>query len=176
MQQRVLWSVPLALAWMPLTANVSPESFLVGLILGFAVQTVLFSGEEAAGSRPALDRLSASLVYFLILCRDIFLSSMDVARRVTRADMGLNPGILAVPTQYESPALDATFFNPQRDLTAESIAAISAHGITITPGELVVDFEGNCLMYVHCLDVVASSQVVEANQSKRLALLRRILL
>ena len=55
------------------------------------------------------------------------------------------------------------------------IAAFSAHGITITPGELVVDFDGARTMFVHCLDVEASAQSAPAAQAKRLQLLRRIL-
>jgi multicomponent Na+:H+ antiporter subunit E len=165
MRQRLFWSVPMALAWMPLTANISADSFLVGLVLSFAVLAVLFSGERATDSRPTLDRVAASLVYFLILCRDIYLSAMDVAKRVSRRDMGLNPGIIAVSTQYGD-----------HDETADTITAVSAHGITITPGELVVDFDSSRIMYVHCLDVMASEQVAESNQAKRLALLRRILL
>ena len=41
--------------------------------------------------------------------------------------------------------------------------------------EIVVDFDGTQIMYVHCLDVVASSQVGDSNQAKRMALLQRIL-
>ena len=174
MQQRLLWSVPMALAWMPLTANISLESFLVGLVLSFAVLLLLFSDEQRAPvhHHTIPDRVAASITYFLILCRDIYLSAMDVAKRVSRPDMGLNPGIFAVSTQYESPESGP---DDLTDLTADTIAAISAHGITITPGELVVDFDGSRIMYVHCLDVVASAQVADSNQSKRMALLRRIL-
>jgi multicomponent Na+:H+ antiporter subunit E len=167
MQQRLFWSVPMALAWMPLTGIISLESFLVGMALSFVVLLILFSDEQRhpVHHHTIPDRVAASITYFLILCRDIYLSAMDVAKRVSRPDMGLNPGIIAVSTQYEA---------PPGDLTADTIAAISAHGITITPGELVVDFDAEKIMYVHCLDVVASAQVGDSNQAKRMALLNRI--
>jgi multicomponent Na+:H+ antiporter subunit E len=178
MLRRLLLSLPLAITWMPLTGTVSLESFGVGLLLSFAVLTLLFSGEpsdtvKAVTVKNIPQRVVASMVYFLILCRDIYLSAMDVSKRVIDPRMPLNPGIIAVSTQYESsaPPLEA-----ERDLTADSIAAISAHGITITPGELVVDFDGNKVMYVHCLDVEASLKVADSNQAKRIGFLRRILL
>jgi multicomponent Na+:H+ antiporter subunit E len=167
MRQRLFMSVPLALAWMPLTANVSLESFLVGLVFSFAVVTLLFRNEQVTpfNWQRLPDRVIASIQYTLILFRDIYLSAMDVAKRVIDPAMPLNPGIIAVSTQYE-----------ETDITADNIAAISAHGITITPGELVVDFDSNQMMYVHCLDVNASDQVAVSNQAKRMSLLRRILL
>jgi multicomponent Na+:H+ antiporter subunit E len=162
--QRIFLALVMGLAWMPLTANISIESYGVGVLLSFAVLTLLFSAERPATDQPGNipDRIIASVVYFVTLCRDIFLSSVEVARRVTRRDMGLNPGIIAVPTQHTA-------------ANADLVAAISAHGITITPGELAVDFDGNQMIYVHCLDVVASAKVAESNQAKRIALLKRIL-
>jgi multicomponent Na+:H+ antiporter subunit E len=95
------------------------------------------------------------------LGHDIWLSSVDVARRVLNPDMPLNPGILRVDTQDED----------ESDITA----AFSAHGITITPGELVVDFDGSLTMYVHCLDMEESAKHAVAAQARRLKLLRRII-
>ena len=58
--------------------------------------------------------------------------------------------------------------------SAAGASAFSAHGITITPGELVIDFDGSRAMYVHCLDVEASAASAPGAQAKRLKLLRRI--
>jgi multicomponent Na+:H+ antiporter subunit E len=65
---------------------------------------------------------------------------------------------------------------PTQDEThSASIAALSAHAITITPGELVVDFDGAKVMYVHCLDTEATSKTADPAQAARLKLLRRVL-
>jgi multicomponent Na+:H+ antiporter subunit E len=167
--QRVVSSMLMALAWMPLTANISVESFGVGFLLSFAILTVLFRTYEQPtklNPRHLPDQLVAGVVYMLILFRDIYLSAVDVSKRVINPAMPLNPGIIAVNIQIEPQQL--------ADGSADAIAAISAHGITITPGELVVDFEGKQLMYVHCLDVTASLQVADSNQAKRMGFLRRI--
>ena len=173
MAQRIIGAALMGLAWMPLTAGTSFGSFAVGFILSFALLMVLFDGKESP--QLALNRLPQQLIaaaqYSLILFRDIFLSAIDVAKRVVDPALPINPGIIAVSTQYT--------LNPEaetdNEAKADVIAALSAHGITITPGELVVDFDGNRLMYVHCLDVTASAAVAESNQAKRLSYLRRML-
>ena len=174
MLQRVVLSSLMALAWMPLTAAINLESYAVGFVLSFAVLTVISAGNsdnpDHVQSGPSLKRFPsqalAAALYTLILFRDIYLSAIDVAKRVINPELPLNPGIIAVSTQYTPTSPD--------DATADAIAAISAHGITITPGELVVDFDGNQTMYVHCLDVNASAAAAESNQAKRLKFLRRI--
>jgi multicomponent Na+:H+ antiporter subunit E len=161
MLEALILAVPFAVAWMFVTSQLSLGSFVVGLVLGFAVMLLLKSSQTKLSVRQLPDQLWALLIYSVTLCRDIWLSSVDVAKRVLNPDLPMNPGILAVPTQ-----------DPNE---SEAISAFSAHGITITPGELVVDFEGKHIMYVHCLDVEASSQSAHIAQTKRLKLLNRIL-
>ncbi|MEP7289374.1 MAG: Na+/H+ antiporter subunit E [Chloroflexota bacterium] len=169
--QRLVLALFMGLAWMSLTLGVSLGNFIVGAILSFAILTLISSNQKSSTLtlRQLPQQLLAATMYTLILFRDIYLSSIDVAKRVIDPAMPLNSGIIAVSTQYTPTGSDG-------EATADTIAAISAHGITITPGELVVDFDGNQVMYVHCLDVVASSAVAESNQAKRLVFLRRIFL
>ena len=169
MLRRLAFAVPMALAWMLLTATPTLEGFGVGILLSFAVLTMLFSKEPSPTPqwRKIPGRVIAAVQYFVILLRDIYLAAMDVAKRVIDPKMPLNPGIIATDSQFVTQAGEEGL--------ATTIAAISAHGITITPGELVVDFDGTKTMYVHCLDVVASTAVAESNQAKRITLLRKIL-
>jgi multicomponent Na+:H+ antiporter subunit E len=154
-------AVPMAVMWMIVTSSVTPGSFAVGFILGFAVLLTLNLENVKIDRRRVPDQIAALAIYTVTLGRDIVLSSVDVAKRVLDPAMPLKPGIITVHTQDEE----------ESDFTA----AFSAHGITITPGELVVDFEGSHSMYVHCLDVDASAKSAPSAQSKRLKLLRRII-
>src|SRR5215213_3411005 len=136
MLRRVVLAIPMALVWVPLTGTATLESFGVGLILSLAVLTLLFHNEQQEPLHWSRlpERTFAAVIYTLILFRDIYLSAMDVAKRIVNPAMLLRPGIIAVPTQCQ-PA-------DETDGKAEVYAALSAHGITITPGELVVDFDG----------------------------------
>ncbi len=156
----LLMALPMAILWMVVTANVSPGSFGVGALLGVAI-LLLIGSRPAVQGRKLSDQSVAFVVYTLTLALDIVKCSIGVAKCVLRPEMCINPGILAVATQDAS----------ENDV----IAAFSAHGITITPGELVVDFDGGRTMFVHCLDVVASAAGADGAQAKRLALLQRVL-
>jgi multicomponent Na+:H+ antiporter subunit E len=161
MFEALILSVPLAVTWMMVTSNISLGSFVVGIVLGFALMLLLKSSQTKLSINKLPDQVWALTIYTITLFRDIWLSSVDVAKRVLNPSLPMNPGILAVPTQ-----------DPNE---SEVVSAFSAHGITITPGELVVDFKDKDIMYVHCLDVEASSQSAHIAQTKRLKLLNRIL-
>lgn len=168
MIQRLLLATPLAIAWMLITSHVSVEAFAVGLLVSALILALLFPDLKP---RPLhelrlRERTVAAIVYTVTLFRDIWLSALDVARRVVHPDLPMTPGLIEVPTGY-SPGPD------EPDLST-LIAAASAHGITITPGELVIGFEGNSRMVVHCLDTELSTANAASNQAKRLALLRKI--
>ncbi len=157
----VLLAFPLAVIWMVVTSSLSLESFFVGSLLGIAIQLLLHSERPSVNLRCLPDQILAFFIYTVTLGRDVVISSLDVTRLVLNPNMPINPGILAVPTQDFS----------KNDI----IAAFSAHGITLTPGELVMDFAEGHTMFVHCLDVEASAQNAPPAQTKRLLLLRRIM-
>ena len=156
-----LLSIPLAFLWMIVTSSLSLGSFTVGFLIGIAVLLLIHSDSKMFHWRRLPGQVVAFVVYTVTLGRDVVLSSVDVSWRVLQPQMPLNPGIIAVSTQ-----------DSDED---EVVAAFSAHGITLTPGELVLDFDGSRTMYVHCLDVEASSQNAPPAQTKRLRLLKQIL-
>ncbi|GAB4481459.1 MAG: Na+/H+ antiporter subunit E [Anaerolineae bacterium] len=152
---------PLALVWMALTTQTTLDSFLVGYLLGLAV-LVLLDSSTRAGLRHVPRATAAVLIYLLVLLRDILLSGIDVARRVLSPRLALRPGVIRVPIGDED--------------GGEVIAALSAHGMTITPGELVIAFEDdNRVMLVHCLDVEDAQRTAQADQAQRMRYFRRIL-
>jgi multicomponent Na+:H+ antiporter subunit E len=156
-----LLSIPLAFLWMIVTSSLSLGSFTVGYLIGVAVLLLIYSDAKVFHWRRFPGQVMAFIAYVVTLARDVVMSSIDVAWRVLQPQMPLNPGIIAISTQ-----------DTDED---EVVAAFSAHGITLTPGELVLDFDGSHTMYVHCLDVEASSQNGPPAQTKRLRLLKQIL-
>ncbi len=156
----MLLALPMSALWMIVSGSISLDSLLVGYVLGVAILLVMRVENIQISWRRLPDQIAAFLVYTFTLARDIVLSSLDVARRVLDPELPLNPGRISVSTQD--------------DTENDFIGAFSAHGITITPGELVVDFEDDRTMLVHCLDVEASAKTAERAQTRRLHLLRRI--
>ena len=94
--------------------------------------------------------------YFFYYC---LWANLDVAYRVLHPDMPIRPGIVKVRT----------------DLQSEMAKTILANSITLTPGTLAIDIEGQDL-YVHWINVrgedakVHTAEIVKRFES----LLRRI--
>lgn len=157
--------LPFAVVWVILTNQVNLAGFLIGYALAFGMGRLFLlpiNPQEPIRLRHIPRRIGYVISYILRLSVDIFLSGVDVSLRV----MGLRPisrsGIVAVPIQDET--------------HNEVIAGLSAHAITITPGELVVAYDTeNDLMYVHCLDVVQAEPTLDSEQAARVKIYRRIL-
>jgi len=168
MIQRILIALPFAVVWVLITAQVSLESFLIGWVVSFGIVELAFPRLRPRTLKELrfFGRGIAAFIYLVTLFWDVFVSSLVVARRIIDPKLPLKPGIIAVSVGREDGEAHETL--------DDVIAAFSAHRITITPGELVVDFDGNSTIYVHCLDVDASAATAVEDQARREAQLRRI--
>jgi multicomponent Na+:H+ antiporter subunit E len=154
-------SVLMSVVWIGVTARVTVESFAVGFVVSALIVSLIGTRKQATAQLSRLPRQLVNLIAYTILSFiEIARSSFDVARRVLDPKLPLKPGIIAVPTQDEA--------------QDEIIAALSAHAITITPGQLAVEFDGAKIMYIHCLDI-ESAKTAEQEQAARLERLRVIL-
>jgi len=165
--QSILLPVPMAFIWMVLTNEVGVASFLIGYTFSFVLSLLLAQGQVVSFNLFKLPIMLTMLVlYVVVLLRDIFLSSVDVALR-TIGIRPLRPGIIAVAVQQETPI---------EENIEDIIAGFSAHGITITPGELVVDYSpDHKVMYVHTLDIEEFGPQLDDDQERRVKYFRRIL-
>ena len=157
-------SIPMAVIMMILSGDYTWETFLVGMIAGFAILNMLENDTVDLNFARLPGQVIALVIYLARLFIDIVLSGVDVARRVLSPTVDINPGI--IPVETGDPSNNAV------------IAALSAHSITITPGEMVIDFvemENRTIMYVHALDVEDSKDSVSETQTRRLRLYDRIL-
>lgn len=157
-------AIPMAAIMMILSGDYTWETFLIGMIAGIAILSLLEGDTVQLNFARLPGQIIALTIYLSRLFIDIVLSGVDVARRVLSPTVDINPGI--IPVETGDPSNNAV------------IAALSAHGITITPGEMVIDFvetENRTIMYVHALDVEDSQNSVGETQTRRLRLYERIL-
>jgi multicomponent Na+:H+ antiporter subunit E len=154
-------AIPIALLWMAITGHFTLGGALVGYLLGLAILLLL----SRIGLRPhrgfGLRQLAAAAVYAGRLLADIIFSSLQVARIILSPHPRLRTGILALPSG-----------DTRED---QLLAALSAHGINVSPGQLVIDIDEMGTLYVHCLDLEASRGTIEADQRKRLHLLSKVI-
>ncbi|MBK9124108.1 MAG: Na+/H+ antiporter subunit E [Chloroflexi bacterium] len=160
--QYVFIAAIIGVLWAILTAQLSVEGWAIGAGLGFAM-LVAVRGRQGIDVRP-LDlpqRVAWLIVYLIVLERDVIVASIDVALRILGVRK-VDSGIIRVAVGDER----------------QEVAALTAHGITITPGQLVVDFdhiEDERYVYVHCLSVTDSEGTVEQDQVRRMRFFKRIL-
>ena len=161
----LVMALPLAIGWTIYTAQPTPGNFLLAYVLSLVV--ILATGQR--GDNFRLRNLPLQLynliAYVLFLANEVLVSGVKVALIVLAPNLKISPGTTELSTFDES----------RNDL----ISAISAHGITITPGELVVDFkEANgqgATMIVHSLTSEASAERLEEDQRLRLKRIKGIL-
>lgn len=146
------------LLYLAITANLEPSNLIVGLLIGLAIAAILkpLSQPLSLGRLPrALFNLAHYTVWLGI---DIIRNGIRVARIVLDPKLPIRPGIIAIPSGMKT----------------ELGVALSAHAITVTPGEQVVEIGDDGTMYTHCLDVVSSAAGAEEAQRKRRAMLESI--
>lgn len=165
------WAKPLAMAlpllfgWTIYTAQPTPGNILLGYLFGvLAIKASGLKGESLR-LRSAPKQLYNLLAYIVFLASEVLFSGLKVARIVLTPSLPIQPGISKINTQDAS--------------EDELISAVSAHAITITPGELVVDFEetneDGLLMVVHSLNMETSGQSLHDDQRIRLKRIKGIL-
>lgn len=157
MTQFILITVTMAMVYLALTANLEPSNLVVALGLGAAVTALLRLDRYPARWARVPGALWALVEYAAGLAVDVIRSGIVVARVVLDPKLPIKPGVVAIPSEM-----------------ADWGTAISAHAITITPGEMVMEIGANGVMYTHCLDAESSGASAAAGQAKRRALLERM--
>lgn len=154
-------ALPFSLLWVAVTGRVEWGSLLVGYIIGVITFTILSGLGISFRGRLTPRQVIAFVRYTATLLWNALLSSFHVARMLMRPKLELKTGIIALKTG---------------DLTPEQrIAALSAHSLTMSPGELVIDFSEDGTLYVHCLDYENSRNRLDREQQQRSKMLREIL-
>ncbi len=160
MLQYIVLAAPVSVLWVLITGRVSPGSFLVGFVIGLAMMLALRRLGVRLGKGLTLDQIAAVLQYTTLLAWNALVSSFQVTRLVLSRRLDLHTGIVALRTGDTS--------------ERQKLAALSAHGINMTPGQLVIDFDDRGTLFVHCIDLEASQRTLEAQQDRRVRLLRRM--
>jgi multicomponent Na+:H+ antiporter subunit E len=150
--------IPVLLAYLALTANLEAANLLVGLGVGAAASWLLQVAPGRLEPRRIPDALLASVQYVLVLAVDVLKSGFRVARLLLDPSLPIRPGVVAIPSECES----------------QAAVALSAHALTMAPGEMVIEIDDQGVLYTHCLDATHSQEYIFEAQRLRRELLRRI--
>jgi multicomponent Na+:H+ antiporter subunit E len=146
--------------YLALTRNLAWNNLLVGVVLAVGLSTLMLPRTRPFPWKRLPVALLAAARYLLVLLFDLITSGIQIARIVLDPKLPIQPGIVAIPSGCES----------------EAATALSAHAITLTPGELVVEIDEKGVMYTHCLDASRAAEYVADAQQMRSDLLAKIIL
>ena len=126
--------------WMLLNGSLAPDILVVGLIAAIVI-TFLFSNSLAVISELSTTprALIAAVGYVFFFARELVKSNLNLARIVLSPALPLNPGIVKVRTRLKS----------------RMGRLLLANSITLTPGTLTVDIDGEWL-YIHWATVASA--------------------
>jgi multicomponent Na+:H+ antiporter subunit E len=150
--------VPAFLIYIGLTANFELSNLVVGALMAVMVGILVRPKRRAFHLRYLPGALVSLVKYIVLLLYDLIMSGVQVAQIVLNPKLPINPGIITIPVRCET----------------ELANALSAHAITLTPGELVIEMDEHGVMYTHILDMSREREYIDQAQSQRRDLLRRI--
>ncbi|HRJ56816.1 MAG TPA: Na+/H+ antiporter subunit E [Anaerolineales bacterium] len=142
--------------YLMLTGNGSLSNLVLGLIVAAIISLLMPKNTPMLVRIDRLPRyLWAGLQYAVVVIWDVIRGGISTARIVLDPKLPLKPGIVAIPYGKKS----------------ELGSAFSAHAITLSPGELVIEIDSEGNMYTHALNVDETLAAAEAGQAKRTRLL-----
>lgn len=150
--------IGLTAVYLALTANLQLSNIVVGALVGALIMLALRPQNRAMDWQRAPAALWAAVRYGFVLIYDLAISGVQVARLVLDPALPLRQGNIGIPTECSS----------------ETAQALSAHAITITPGEMVVEMEPLGVMYTHVLDARGAQDKVAQAQVMRDEMLGKI--
>ncbi len=151
--------VGLWLIYLALTANLEWSNLVLGLLVATGLTLVLNPPRGNFKLRDLPVALWALARYILVIAVDVAKSGVATARIVLDPALPVKPGIIAIPSGCSS----------------ELATALSAHAITVAPGEMVVEIGQDGTMYTHALDATHAGEYVVEAQRLRRNLLRKII-
>lgn len=131
---------------------------MVGFLISLIVSRLVNPKVQRIEWRRLPGALMATGQYLALLIYELIVGGIQVAQIVLNPSLPMKQGIIAIPSEGES------------DLAT----ALSAHAITLAPGEMVVEIDDDNVMYTHVLDVSKAEQHFANAQQQRRDLLQKI--
>jgi multicomponent Na+:H+ antiporter subunit E len=129
----------LMLFWVMLVNSLAPDRLLIGALVSLSVALLYRDGLSFFTEfRATPAAFAAGVLYYAYFFRKLVQSNLRLAAIVLSPNLPVNPGIIKVRTRLKS----------------RMGRLMLANSITLTPGTLTVELDGEWL-YVHCVTVAA---------------------
>jgi len=127
----------LELIWFALTSSLHSQEIITGIFVSFIISLFLWKRYlELNIPLLNLKKIIFSVLYILVLFKEIIKSNIDVAYRVIHPKMPIKPGIVIIKT----------------GLKQDIAKMLLANSITLTPGTFTLDIIDDMLL-IHWINV-----------------------
>lgn len=156
--KRIVLFIIAFILWLGLTHTLNWQSVAAGIVAAF-IATLIFGGIFAKEVRKCFNpiRWFWFICYIPLFIWECIVANLDVAYRVLSPWMPIKPGIVKIRTNLKS----------------EMAKTFLANSITMTPGTLSVDIDGEYLyihwIYVRATDMEEASKKIAGKFEKLLA-------
>lgn len=148
----------LTIIYLLLTSNLEWLNMLAGILIAIGITLLIKPSIQESSLRRLPSAALALIRYTGVLIYDIIRGGLMVAKLAMSPKMEIDPGIMAIPSECAS----------------ELATALSAHSISLSPGELVVEIDDQGVMYTHVLDIRHGPEYKLQAQKLRSVLLQKI--
>ncbi len=155
---RILLAIMILLAYLFMSANISLYNILFGLAAALIIMKMIPARKRTVQVRDIPRGFLALLQYLGLLIKNTIIGGFQVAGMVLSPKMNLKSGVVAVDP----------------DCDHELGQALSAHAISLSPGELLIETDEDGTMFIHSLDVEKTQKVIQQEQKYRRYLLNLI--
>jgi len=139
--------------WLVISASLAPADLLLGaclsMVLGWWSACYLWASDAP---RLTLRQLLALLFFLLRLAGRVFQAALHVAGLVVDPRLPVRPHLVVCRTRLRGRASRVAF----------------ALSVTLTPGTLTVDVDGDAFL-VHCLDDLSAERLLQGDLERRVA-------
>lgn len=129
--------VVLMIVWFLINNSFQLEIIIIGAVLSLIISVIFGRKTDVLNEfkfTPAA--FFYTFIYLIVFFIELIKSNIDVALRVIRPSLPINPGIVKTKTVLQS----------------KMARMILTNSITLTPGTLTVDIEDD-ILYIHWIDV-----------------------
>lgn len=153
----ILW-IKILFAYLFLSGNISLYNLGFGILVASAILWLIPLNPKSMNVKHLVGGFRALITYLIVTARDTMRGAILVASLILRPEMPIKPGVVAV----------------KPDCDHELGQALSAHSITLSPGELLIETDEDGTMYIHTLDVDQTAKNIQKGQAYRSHLINLI--
>jgi multicomponent Na+:H+ antiporter subunit E len=148
----------LMFTYLALSNNLQVANIILGFFIAAGILLLLRPPKRPVKWRRLPAALMSAVVYIVVLLYNMFRSGIQVARIILHPKLPIKSGIVGIRAASKS----------------ELGRALSAHAISLPPGELFVEMDEDGTMYIHSLDVDLTVKQAGAAQEYQGDILKKI--